>query len=131
MLMDSGSSPESLIASLDAAIAKGTARETCFRSRASIQASSSKSVISPAICTGKLLVSKREMRLTPLLPARIARQNASLPIPFGLTTPIPVMTARFAIDSALKGDCMPGDDAVLESGRISPDGDRSEARQHQ
>src|SRR5690242_1607728 len=94
-------------------MASGTARETCLRSRQSIQANSSKSVISPAICTGNVLASKRDMRFTPLLPARIARQNASFPIPFGLTTPMPVITARFAIGSTLKRDCMPGDNAVL------------------
>jgi len=33
-------------------------------------------------------------RPTPLLPASTARQNASLPIPFGLRQPIPVITAR-------------------------------------
>ena len=38
--------------------------------------------------------SKREMRFTPDFPARTARQKASLPIPFGLTAPIPVITTR-------------------------------------
>ena len=41
--------------------------------------------------------SKREMRFTPDLPARRARQKASLPIPLGLTTPIPVITTRGTI----------------------------------
>ena len=82
------------MASVEAAIARGTTRETCLRSRASTQASSSNSGISPAMCTGRLEGSKREMRFTPDLPARIARQKASLPMPLGLTTPIPVMTTR-------------------------------------
>ncbi len=34
------------------------------------------------------------MRFTPDFPARTARQKASLPIPFGLTAPIPVITTR-------------------------------------
>ena len=42
-----------LMASVDAAIASGTTRETCLRSCASTQASSSNSGISPAICTGR------------------------------------------------------------------------------
>ena len=40
------------MASVEAAMASGTTRETCLRSRASTQASSSNSGISPAICTG-------------------------------------------------------------------------------
>src|SRR5579864_6209322 len=34
------------------------------------------------------------MRRTPLRPSNTASENASLPIPFGLTAPIPVMTQR-------------------------------------
>src|SRR5205814_3434964 len=85
------------MASLEAAIASGTTLETCLRSRASTHASSSKSGISPAIWTGKHEGSNREIRFTPDLPARIARQNATFPMPFGLTTPIPVMTTRLDI----------------------------------
>ncbi len=92
-----GSRPASLIASVDAATASGTTRETCLRSRASTQASSSNSGISPAICTGRDEGSKREMRFTPDFPARRARQKASLPMPLGLTTPSPVMTTRGAM----------------------------------
>src|SRR5438874_3159941 len=92
--MCAGSSPASVIASLEAASASGTTRDTCLRSRASTQASSSNSGISPAMCTGREEGSKREMRFTPDFPARTARQNASLPMPFGLTTPSPVMTTR-------------------------------------
>src|SRR5215471_4150138 len=97
--MAEGSRPESLSASVDAATASGTERETCFRSRASIQSSSLKSWISPAILTGRSEVSKRVMSLTPLLPSRMARQKAVFPIPLGLTTPRPVITARLSIDS--------------------------------
>src|SRR5262249_7414173 len=52
--------------------------------------------ISPAIFTERSVVSKREIGFTPLLPSRMARQKAVLPIPLGLTTPMPVMTARFS-----------------------------------
>src|SRR5215831_485901 len=38
------------------------------------------------------------MRFTPDLPASTARQKASLPRPFGLTTPMPVMTTRGSIE---------------------------------
>ena len=89
--------PASRSASVDAASASGTTRETCLRSCASTQASSSKSCTSPAICTGRSLGSKLLTRFTPLVPARMARQKASLPMPLGLTTPIPVMTTRFFI----------------------------------
>src|SRR5579864_9442771 len=34
------------------------------------------------------------MRATPLWPASTARQKASRPVPLGLSTPMPVMTAR-------------------------------------
>jgi hypothetical protein len=37
------------------------------------------------------------MRFIPDLPSRIARQKACLPIPLGLTTPIPVITTRGSI----------------------------------
>ena len=53
MDMLEGSRPASRIASVEAAIASGTTRETCLRSRASTQASSSNSGISPATCTGR------------------------------------------------------------------------------
>src|ERR1700730_5369302 len=95
--MAEGSRPASLIASVEAATARGTTRETCLRSRASTQASSSNSGISPAMWTGNEDGSKREMRFTPDFPARRARQKASLPIPLGLTTPIPVTTTRGTI----------------------------------
>src|SRR5690242_614037 len=97
--MAAGSRPESLSASAEAAIASGTERETCLRSRASTQSSSLKSCISPAIFTERSEVSKRVISLTPLLPLRMERQKAVFPIPFGLTTPSPVMTARLSIDS--------------------------------
>src|SRR5271167_671740 len=96
--------PACFSASAEAASARGTARETCLRSCASTHASSSKSCTSPAICTGKPLGSKLRMRFTPLLPARMALQNASLPIPLGLTTPMPVITTRFFIDGSSDPD---------------------------
>jgi hypothetical protein len=37
------------------------------------------------------------MRRTPLTPSFVACQNASRPIPFGLTAPIPVTTIEVAI----------------------------------
>src|SRR5579862_1211606 len=92
-----GSIPASWSASLEAAIAKGTTRETCLRSRASTHASSSNSGISPAMLTGRWEGSKREIRFTPDFPASTARQNASFPKPLGLTTPNPVMTTRGGI----------------------------------
>src|SRR5262249_40594342 len=75
-------------------------------SRASIQSSSLNSGISPAIFTERSVVSKREIVLTPLLPSKTARQNAGLPIPLGLTAPIPVMTARLSI----------GSDSIIDAG---------------
>src|SRR5262249_36379018 len=39
------------------------------------------------------------MRFTPLVPASRARQKASLPMPLGLTEPMPVMTTRFNMRS--------------------------------
>src|SRR6478609_9273210 len=122
MDMAAGSSPASLIASVDAATASGTTRETCLRSRASTQASSSNSGISPAICTGRDEGSKREMRFTPDFPARRARQKASLPMPLGLTTPSPVMTTRGAISNLrviLSGDS--GFASRMTSHMFSPD----------
>src|SRR2546425_1351222 len=88
------SRPESATASVVAARQRGTTRDTCLRSRASTQASSSNSGISPAMWTRSGEESNREMRFTPDFPASTARQKASLPVPFGLTTPIPVMTTR-------------------------------------
>src|SRR6266550_7189855 len=92
-----GSRPASWIASAEAATARGTTRETCFRSRGSTQASSSKSGISPAMCTGRSDGSKREIRFTPDFPLRIAWQKAALPMPLGLMTPSPVITTRGSI----------------------------------
>src|SRR5947209_784351 len=51
-----------------------------------------KSCTSAAICTGWPEASKLRIGPTPLLPLRHAVQNASLPIPFGATTPRPVTT---------------------------------------
>src|SRR5438105_6525266 len=93
-----GSRPASFKASVDAAIASGTTRDTCLRSRGSTHPDSSNSGISPAMCTGRSVGSKREIRLTPDLPTSRERQKASLPMPLGLTTPKPVMTTRGIID---------------------------------
>src|SRR5205814_6628712 len=90
-------------ASVAAQSASGSTRETCLRSFFSTQASSSKSVTSPAICTGIPDASKREMRLIPLRPASRALEKAARPTPLGLTAPIPVMTQRrFISTSAIR-----------------------------
>src|SRR6266702_307761 len=99
--MEAKSRPESVTASVVAARQRGTTRETCLRSRASTQASSSNSGISPAMCTSNGVESNREIRLTPDLPASTARQKASLPVPLGLTTPIPVMTTRGSMNEEI------------------------------
>ena len=93
------STPAWAKASVEAASASGTARETCLRSCASTHSNSLNPVTSPAIRTDRSLVSNAVICFTPLVPASAARQNASLPMPFGLTTPIPVMTTRFFIRS--------------------------------
>src|SRR5436305_3230323 len=108
--IDARSSAESFTASLVAATHSGTTRDTCLRSRASTHASSSNSGISPPIWTSRFEESKRDIRFTPDFPASTARQKASLPIPFGLTTPIPVITTRGSIikfDSNLKEQRVP------------------------
>src|SRR5437588_5997581 len=87
-------------ASVAAQSASGSTRETCLRSFFSTQASSSKSVTSPAICTGIPEASKREMRLIPLRPASRALEKAARPTPLGLTAPIPVMTQRRFISTS-------------------------------
>src|SRR5581483_37153 len=74
--------------------ASGRIRETCLRSFFSTHASSSNPETSPAIWTSIGEASKREIFFTPLRPSSAAVVNSSTPIPFGLTTPIPVMTVR-------------------------------------
>ena len=86
-------------ASLEAHSAKGNTRETCLRSFFSTHASSSKSLTSPAIWTSIAEESKREIRRTPLRPSRMASANVGVPTPFGLTTPIPVITQRLFIEA--------------------------------
>src|SRR6266404_1159872 len=49
--------------------------------------------------TGRNAGSNRVILFTPDVPARMARQKASLPMPLGLTTPMPVMTTRFIVVS--------------------------------
>ena len=88
------STPALASASLPAHKASGSTRETCLRSFFSTHASSSKSETSPAICTSICEESKREIRFTPLRPSSTACPKASAPVPFGLTTPIPVITQR-------------------------------------
>src|SRR5579862_3859553 len=99
--MRPGSTPASSTASLAAATPKGTQRETCCRSLTSTYAVSSKPATSPAICTCKPEGSKRVMRRTPLWPCLVASQNCSRPIPFGLTAPMPVITARCLTEAIL------------------------------
>src|SRR5271155_5278908 len=90
----SGSRPASASASFTAAIASGVTRETCWRSLALTYCDSSKPEISPATRTTKADASKCEIVFTPLIPALVASQKASRPIPFGLTAPMPVTTTR-------------------------------------
>jgi len=73
------------------------ARETCLRSRASTQASSSNSGISPAMCTGREDGSKREIRFTPIFRREERDKKLLCLYRWGLTTPIPVMTTRGTI----------------------------------
>ena len=56
--------------------------------------SGSKFVISPAICAGSALASKRVMRLIPERPATQAFQKSSFPMPLQASTPNPVITTR-------------------------------------
>src|SRR5947209_9594546 len=91
---EAASMPATPNASVAAAIASGSTRETCLRSRRSTHASSSKSATSPAICTEISDASKREMRRTPLRPSSTACEKDGLPTPLGLTTPMPVITTR-------------------------------------
>src|SRR6266404_6638329 len=86
-------------ASLAAHRANGRIRETCLRSFFSTQASSSKPETSPAIWTSMAEESNREIRRTPLRPSSTACEKAGVPVPLGLTTPIPVITQRRFIES--------------------------------
>src|SRR5438552_2768267 len=91
---EAASMPATPNASVAAAIASGSTRETCLRSRRSTHASSSKSATSPAICTEISDASKREMHRTPLRPSSTACEKDGLPTPLGLTAPMPVITTR-------------------------------------
>src|SRR2546427_3260848 len=91
---EEASMPATPNASVAAASASGSTRETCLRSRRSTHASSLKSVTSPAICTAISEASNREIRRTPLRPSSTACEKDGLPTPFGLTVPIPVITTR-------------------------------------
>src|SRR5258706_15559357 len=76
------------------------------------------------MCTGRNVGSKRVILFTPDVPARMARQKASLPMPLGLTTPIPVMTTRFIL--VLKYLSLPR--GVKEERRQSPESHRIQNR---
>src|SRR5438132_6147422 len=91
---EAASMPATPNASVAAAIASGSTRETCLRSRRSTHASSSKSATTPAICTEISDASNREMRRTPLRPSSTACEKDELPTPLGLTAPMPVITTR-------------------------------------
>src|SRR3954466_1979628 len=78
-----------------AATPKRDARPMIFRflrCSGGTKAWTSKSGTSAATRTGWLEASKLRMGPTPLVPATQADQNASLPMPLGLTTPRPVTT---------------------------------------
>src|SRR6266404_1000287 len=76
------------------------------------------------MCTGRNVGSKRVILLTPDVPARMARQKASLPMPLGLTTPIPVMTTRFIL--VLKYLSLPR--GIVKERRQSPGSHRIQNR---
>ena len=59
-----------------------------------MNSSGAKRFTSPAKRVGKSCASKRVMSAIPLSPASTARQVASVPMPLGVTSPIPVMTTR-------------------------------------
>ena len=61
----------------------------------SIKSSGVKSLISPPILQRCSLVSNCSIKLIPFLPFFKLSKNFSLPIPIGVTGPIPVMTTRF------------------------------------
>src|SRR6185369_1575980 len=81
-------------ASRAAASASGTVRGTCLRSFGLSCDCQSNEGTSAAIWTGKLEGSKVSILRTPLLPEISPFQNASRPIPSGVTHPIPVITTR-------------------------------------
>ena len=82
------------MASVEAAIAIGTARETWRRSLALMWSAGSKPFSSPAMVAGNPSGSNREMRPMPLLPSASPRANASRPFPLGDRHPSPVIATR-------------------------------------
>src|SRR6185503_6725819 len=102
-----GKSCASSNASRAAASARGTVRATCLRSLGFNCDCQSNEGTSPAIWTGELEGSKHSMRRTPLFPVSSPSQNASRPIPSGVTHPIPVMTTLRGRVNALNMDSPP------------------------
>src|SRR5262249_4208993 len=87
--------PESFAASSVAKNAIGIARCTRSLSFLEMNRSKSKSLISAATRQDSFDASKRVIGPVPLIPRAVASQNASRPIPLGLTAPIPVPTTLF------------------------------------
>ncbi len=100
--------PASSSASALAAIAIGTARETCFCSLAGMWAAGSKSFSSPAIVAGSPSGSKSEMRPIPLRASASPSANASRPFPLGERHPIPVTATRRCGMARFYGQQFPG-----------------------
>src|SRR5579875_251864 len=86
--------PASSSASRVAAIARWTKRSLRRTSLRSRYAAGSKSVTAAAIWHVNAPGSKDAIRRTPDRPSMSAFQNASLPVPIGLTTPSPVTATR-------------------------------------
>src|SRR5262249_13284005 len=91
----SKSIPESFAASSVAKNAIGIARCTRSLSFLEMKRSKSKSLTSAATRHDNFDASKRVIGPVPLTPRAVASQNASRPIPLGLTAPIPVTTTLF------------------------------------
>src|SRR5215813_4416608 len=91
----SKSMPESLAASSVAKNAIGIARWTRSLSFLDMNRSKSKPLTSAATRHESFDASKRVIGPVPLIPRAVASQNASRPIPLGLTAPIPVTTTLF------------------------------------
>src|SRR5437762_8477534 len=86
--------PASSWASCEAATAKCTKRSVWRASLVSIQSVGTKSGTSPASFTGRPEGSNRSMWRMPFRPSVTPAQNASTPVPTGVTGPIPVTTTR-------------------------------------
>ncbi len=88
------------MASCDAATANGTTRETCLRSRTVHPCKFVEFRDLAGDLDGQIRRVKTGDALDSGFARRMARQKASLPIPFGLTTPIPVITTRGSIEDS-------------------------------